>query len=118
MKFCGMFPDFLKGHCHEIFDPRFFSSNYTPWFHGLKPFRIRLRIRRDNRHYSSFSVVNDTAETLTTMIVKFKISKRFQPQIFFFVIDTAETEFRDVRSDYLGEYEAICETVLARESVP
>jgi hypothetical protein len=21
----------LKGQCHEIFDPRFFSSNKTPW---------------------------------------------------------------------------------------
>jgi hypothetical protein len=29
------------------------------------------------------------------------------------VIDTAETDFGDFRSDYLGEYEAICETVLA-----
>jgi hypothetical protein len=31
------------------------------------------------------------------------------------VIDTAETDFRDFRRDYLGEYEAICETVLACE---
>jgi hypothetical protein len=54
----------LKGHCHEIFDPRFFSSNHTPGplIHGLTPFRICLRIRRDNRHYSSFSGVNDTAQ--------------------------------------------------------
>jgi hypothetical protein len=29
------------------------------------------------------------------------------------VIDPAETDFRDFRSDFLGEYEAICETVLA-----
>jgi hypothetical protein len=34
------------------------------------------------------------------------------------VIDTAETDFRDFRSDYLGEYVAKCETVLARESGP
>jgi hypothetical protein len=34
------------------------------------------------------------------------------------VIDTNETDFRDFRSDYLGEYEAICDTVLARESGP
>jgi hypothetical protein len=26
------------------------------------------------------------------------------------VIDTAETDFGDFRSDYLGEYEAVCET--------
>jgi hypothetical protein len=32
--------------------------------------------------------------------------------------DTTEIDFRDFRSDYLGEYEAICETVLARESGP
>jgi hypothetical protein len=29
------------------------------------------------------------------------------------VNDTAETDFGDFQSDYLGEYEAICETVLA-----
>jgi hypothetical protein len=29
------------------------------------------------------------------------------------VNDTAETDFGVFRSDYLGEYEAICETVLA-----
>jgi hypothetical protein len=29
------------------------------------------------------------------------------------VIDTTETDFGDFRSDYLGEYEVICETVLA-----
>jgi hypothetical protein len=29
------------------------------------------------------------------------------------VIDPAETDFDDFRSDYLGEYDAICETVLA-----
>jgi hypothetical protein len=29
------------------------------------------------------------------------------------VIDTAETDFGDFRSDYLSENEAICETVLA-----
>jgi hypothetical protein len=31
-------------------------------------------------------------------------------------IDPAETNFDDFRSDYFGEYEAICETALARES--
>jgi hypothetical protein len=30
----------------------------------------------------------------------------------FAVNGTAETDFRDFRSDYLGKYEAICETVL------
>jgi hypothetical protein len=29
------------------------------------------------------------------------------------VNDTAETDFGDFRNDYLGEYDAICETVLA-----
>jgi hypothetical protein len=29
------------------------------------------------------------------------------------VNDTAETDFCDFRSDYLGEYDAICKTVLA-----
>jgi hypothetical protein len=30
--------------------------------------------------------------------------------------DPAETDFDDFRSDYLGEYDDICETALARES--
>jgi hypothetical protein len=34
------------------------------------------------------------------------------------VFDTAETDFRDFQSDYLGKYKAICEMVLARESGP
>jgi hypothetical protein len=29
------------------------------------------------------------------------------------VNDTAETDFGDFRSDYLGEFDAICKTVLA-----
>jgi hypothetical protein len=28
-------------------------------------------------------------------------------------IDTAETDFGDFRSDYLGEYDSICKTILA-----
>jgi hypothetical protein len=43
---------YLKGQSHEIFDPRFFSSNnphYRALIHGLKPFRIWLRIHRENR---------------------------------------------------------------------
>jgi hypothetical protein len=41
----------LKGHCHELVDPRFFSSNNSPWalIHGLKLFCLWLRIRRDIR---------------------------------------------------------------------
>jgi hypothetical protein len=34
------------------------------------------------------------------------------------VIDPDETDFDDFRSDYLGKYEAICKTALARESGP
>jgi hypothetical protein len=32
----------LKGQCHDIFDPRFFSSKHHSWSlnKGLKPFRI------------------------------------------------------------------------------
>jgi hypothetical protein len=35
--------------CHEIFDPLFFHPSTPPraLIHGLKPFRIPLRIRRD-----------------------------------------------------------------------
>jgi hypothetical protein len=39
----------LKGQCHEIFDPRFFSLNNTPWAPDsrAKASLILLRIRRD-----------------------------------------------------------------------
>jgi hypothetical protein len=52
----------FKGQCHEIFDPQFFSSINPPWvlIHGLKPFRIWLRNRReirDNRLKSSASAL-------------------------------------------------------------
>jgi hypothetical protein len=44
------FNAYLKGQCHEIFDPRFsFHQTIPPISHGLKPFRVRLRIRRENR---------------------------------------------------------------------
>jgi hypothetical protein len=78
----------LKGTVSRDFRPLVFFHQSTPsraLSHRLNPFRIWLRIRRNNRHYSSFSGVNDTAEV----------------------------DFGDFRSDYLGEYEAICETVLA-----
>jgi hypothetical protein len=41
----------LKGQLHEIFDPSFFHQSTPPraLIHGLKPLRIWLRIRRDNR---------------------------------------------------------------------
>jgi hypothetical protein len=40
----------LKGQCHEIFDPRFFHQTIPPraLIHVLKPFRMWLRIRREN----------------------------------------------------------------------
>jgi membrane-bound metal-dependent hydrolase YbcI (DUF457 family) len=61
----------LKGQCHEIFDLCFFhqSTPHRALTHSLKPFRIWLRIRRNNRHYSSFSGVNDTAETLDLILI-------------------------------------------------
>jgi hypothetical protein len=34
--------------------------------HGIKPFHIWLRIRRENPLYSNFSGVNDTAEMCIT----------------------------------------------------
>jgi hypothetical protein len=42
----------LKGQCHEIFDPRVFFHQTIPpraLISGPKPFRIWLRIRRENR---------------------------------------------------------------------
>jgi hypothetical protein len=44
----------LKGQCHEIVDLWFFHQSTPPraLTHMLKPFRIWLRIRRENRHYS------------------------------------------------------------------
>jgi hypothetical protein len=48
--FCFLGP-LLKGQCHEIFVPRFFFHQTIPpraLIHGLKPFRIWLRISREN----------------------------------------------------------------------
>jgi hypothetical protein len=61
--------DSLKRQLREIFDPCFFSSNNPPraLIHGLKPFRIWLRIRRENRLYSNFSSVIDNAETISAV---------------------------------------------------
>jgi hypothetical protein len=41
----------LMGQCQEIFDPRFFHQTipFRTVIHGLKPFRIWIRIRRENR---------------------------------------------------------------------
>jgi hypothetical protein len=56
----------LKGQQHEIFDNGFFHQTIpsSALIHALKPFRIWLRIRRENRLYSNFSGVIDTAETI------------------------------------------------------
>jgi hypothetical protein len=91
----------LKGQCHKIFDPH---QTIPPraLTHGLKPFRIWLRIRRENQHYSSFSCVNDTAETVSAVsMATLKSFLRchwhrwnFRPDphsCFSCVIDTAET---------------------------
>jgi hypothetical protein len=43
----------------------------------------------------------------------FKQKKSYGILNFIYGFGTAETDFGDYRSDYLGEYEAICETVLA-----
>jgi hypothetical protein len=63
----------IKGTVARDFRPSVcFSSNNPPpraLTHGLKPFRIWLRIRRENRHHSSFSGVNDTAETLDLILI-------------------------------------------------
>jgi hypothetical protein len=47
-------PLYLKGQCHEIFDPKFFFHQSTPpvaLIHGLKPFCIWPRIRREKWQY-------------------------------------------------------------------
>jgi hypothetical protein len=50
--------------------------------------------------------VIDTAETISAVWLN-----RWND--FGGAIDTAETDFGDRRSDYFGEYDAICKTVLA-----
>jgi hypothetical protein len=55
----------LKGQLHVIFDPQFFHQS-TPLIHVVKPFRIWICIRRDNRFESrqnGFNGTNDHAET-------------------------------------------------------
>jgi hypothetical protein len=55
----------LKRQCHKIFDLWFFHHSTPPraLTHRLKPFRIWLRIRREN----CFSGVNDTAEMVSAV---------------------------------------------------
>jgi hypothetical protein len=84
-----------------------------------------------------FSGVIDTAETISTVSMLYEYFKQEKvggrpdlmstlskkkfgggpdPDLIFGfsgVIGTAESDFDDFRSEYLGEYEAICETVLA-----
>jgi hypothetical protein len=47
---------YLKGQCHEIFDPQFFRQSITPrpQINTLKYFRILFRIRRAIRWQTFF----------------------------------------------------------------
>jgi hypothetical protein len=106
----------LKGQLHEIFDPRFFSSNNPP---DSRP----KAVSRWLILYSNLSDASDTAETISAVSLRPLKLWRWQSEnsggcldlIFGFsgVNDTAETDFGDFRGDYLGEYDAICKTVLA-----
>jgi hypothetical protein len=58
-----------SGFFHQSTPPRALT-------HRIKPFRIWLHIRQNNQHYSSFSGVNDTAETGST--VSMTLPKPFQ----------------------------------------
>jgi hypothetical protein len=60
----------LKGQCHEILEPGFFHQTIPPrsLIHGRKQFRIRLRVRRENRDSrlkNSDSAVSMTPRYLT-----------------------------------------------------
>jgi hypothetical protein len=59
-----------------------------------------------------------TAYIPATLYKYFKQKKSWGILNFIFgfisVIDIPETDFGDFRSDFLGEYEAICKTVLSR----
>jgi hypothetical protein len=51
---CSVFRYCIKGQYHEIFDPRFFiKQSPRVLIHGLKPFRIWLRIRREYSNWFS-----------------------------------------------------------------
>jgi hypothetical protein len=63
---------YVKGTLLRDFRPSFFFHQTIPpgpLIYGLKPFRIWLRICRDNQYYSSFSGVIDTAETLDLILI-------------------------------------------------
>jgi hypothetical protein len=65
----------LNWQSHEIFDPRFFFYQTIPpraLIHALKPFRIWLRIHRENsiiHRWNDFSGVIDTAETISAVLL-------------------------------------------------
>jgi hypothetical protein len=141
------FPGLMKGTVARDFRPSVFSSNNPPraLIHVLKPFRIWLRICRENRLYSNFSGVMDTAETISAVSMtplklmwhRWNLKHTFTSTFSSFkgkiqqtcfngkyphTIQVLEEEkswglprphFGDFRSDYLGEYDAICKTVLA-----
>jgi hypothetical protein len=69
----------LKGHCHKIFDSRF--------FHQSTPLRSCLTVS-------------------TGFAYGFVFADVFKKQRL--------SDFGDFRCEYLGEYEAICETILTR----
>jgi hypothetical protein len=116
----------LKGQSHEIFVPLFFFQQSTPpraLIHGLRPFLIWPRIRRENRpfprgQFRVRSIFLKANIQHTISIHSTKKSWGILDFIFSFIgfIDLAETDFDDFPSDYLVEYEAICETALACES--
>jgi hypothetical protein len=101
--------------------------------HGLKPFRKWLRIRRENRLYSNVSGVIDTAETISAMSLtplnRFDTAEISNIGKYPHTMHVLEAEkswgldrrsmtplkpiYGDFRSDYLGEYDAICKTGLA-----
>jgi hypothetical protein len=63
----------LKGELHRFSTLGFFSSTPGALIHGLQPFRIWLRIRRENRLYSNFSGVIDTAETVSAVSLSLQV---------------------------------------------
>jgi hypothetical protein len=78
---CANVSHYVKGTVSRDFQPLVFFTNQTPpraLTHRLKPFRIWLRIRRNNRYYSSFSGVNDKCQMSNRF---WRLSKRLSRRI-------------------------------------
>jgi hypothetical protein len=73
----------LKGQCHEIFDPRFFSSKNTPWAPDSQA-KAFLNSASNSPRYDRFSIAKIVLAVSLTPHAR-KIFVRYPLYIYIFV---------------------------------